>query len=66
MVWVQVLKEQVVGGGFVSGVSLKPTSTGFEGDSLLNGLNWLKVIGEVVKASIEFSKFNVRVFTAPW
>ena len=27
MVWVQVLNEQVVGGGFVSGVSLKPTST---------------------------------------
>ena len=27
MVWVQVLNEQVVGEGFVSGVSLKPTST---------------------------------------
>ena len=39
---------------------------GAEGDSLLNGLNWLKVIGEVVKASIEFSKFNVRVVTDPW
>ena len=32
-----------------------------DGDSLLNGLNWLKVTGEIVKASIECSKFNVRV-----
>ena len=34
---------------------------GVDGDSLLNGLNWLKVTGGIVKASIECSKFNVRV-----
>ena len=39
---------------------------GVDGDSLLNGLNWLKVTGEIVKASLECSKFNVRVVTAPW
>ena len=39
---------------------------GVDGDSLLNGLNWLKVTGEIVKASIECSKFNDRVVTAPW
>jgi hypothetical protein len=39
---------------------------GVDGDSLLKGLNWLKVTGEIVKASLECSKFNVRVVTAPW